>query len=89
MSNYIKPHTKEWFEALEKQNPTQAAQTNQIISLAGSSEVCSICGDEKAKDYKLESGQSTSGMVVTLKLCDDCLNIRRNRYSENFVPFNN
>lgn len=89
MSNYLKPHTKEWFEALEKQNPIQAAQTSQIISLAGSSDVCSICGDEEAKDYKLESSQSASGMVVTLKLCDDCLTIRKSTENENFVPFNN
>ena len=89
MSNYLKPHTQEWFEALKKQSPTQAEQTSQIISLAGSSDVCSICGDEEAKDYKLESSQSTTGMVVTLKLCDDCLNIRRSMQNENFVPFNN
>lgn len=89
MSNYLKPHPKEWFDELEKQNPTQAAQTKQIISLAGNDRVCSICGDEPAKDYKLESEQITSGMVVTLKLCSDCLNIRKNMHGENFVPFIN
>ncbi len=89
MSNYLKPHTREWFKALKKQNSTQAEQTSQIISLVGSSDVCSICGDEEAKDYKLENSQSITGMVVTLKLCDDCLKIRRSMQNENFVPFNN
>lgn len=87
MSNYLKPHSKEWFEALEKQNSTQAEQTKQIISLANSEDVCSICGDDKVKDYKLESSQATSGMIITLRLCDDCLNIRKNSRGEHFVPF--
>ena len=89
MPNYLKPHSEEWFEALEKQNPMQFAQTKKVISLAGSTEVCSICGDDPAKDYKLESKQASSGMVVTLKLCEDCLNIRKNMQGENFVPFIN
>jgi len=44
VSNYLKPHSPEWFAALEKVNPTQAAQTTQILSLAGRDDVCSICG---------------------------------------------
>ena len=87
MSNFLRPHSKAWFEELEKQNPNQAAQTKQIISLASSEEVCSICGDDKANDYKLKGSQATPGMVVTLKLCDDCLNIRKKMHGENFVPF--
>lgn len=47
MSNFLRPHSKAWFEELEKQNPNQAAQTKQIISLASSEEVCTICGDDK------------------------------------------
>ncbi|MCH8135181.1 MAG: hypothetical protein IIB77_04285 [Proteobacteria bacterium] len=87
MSNFLRPHSKAWFEELEIQNPNQAAQTKQIISLAGSEEVCSICGDNEANDYKLEGSQATPGMAVTLKLCDDCLNIRKKMHGENFVPF--
>ena len=89
MPNYLKPHSPEWFAALEKVNPTQVAQTTQILSLAGRDEVCSICGDDPAADYKLVSEQTTSGIVATLKLCDDCLRIRRSIYSENFVLFTN
>ena len=89
MPNYLKPHSSEWFAALEPVNPTQAAQTTQILSLAGRGDVCSICGDDPAADYKLTSEQTTSGIVATLRLCDDCLNIRRNIHGENFVPFIN
>jgi len=45
--------------------------------------------DDPAADYKLTSEQTTSGIVATLRLCDDCLDIRRNKYGENFVPFTN
>ncbi len=61
----------------------------QILSLAGRDNVCSICADDRAADYKLASEQMTSGVVATLRLCDDCLNMRRNMYGENFVPFTN
>ena len=87
MSDFLRPHSKAWFEELEKQNPIQAAQTKRIISLAGNEEVCSVCGDDEAKDYKLEGAQATHGMVVTLRLCDDCLNIRKSMHGEHFVPF--
>lgn len=87
MSNFLRPHSKEWFEALEKQNPNQAAQTKQIISIAGSEEVCSICGDDDANNYKLEGTQAMPGAAITLRLCDDCLSIRKNMHGECFVPF--
>ena len=87
MANFLKPHTDEWFEALEKQNPAQAAQTKQLISLAGSKDVCSICGDEESKDYKLEGSQAAPGAAVSLRLCNDCLHIRKHVEGENFVPF--
>jgi len=86
MSHYLKPNSSEWFSALEKVNPAQAAQTRQILSLAGREDVCSICGDDPAKDYRLESKQVVSGVLLALRLCDDCLNIRRRIHGENFVP---
>lgn len=89
MSNYLKPHSPEWFAALERVNSIQAAQTTQILALAGRDDVCSICGDDPATDYKLASDQMTPGVVATLRLCDDCLRIRRIMYGENFVLFTN
>ncbi len=88
MANHLKPHTKEWFDALEKQNPRQAEQTRKVISQNGKSEVCSVCGDEPAKDYRFESEQVTSEMVATIKLCDDCREIRKSMTGRDFVPFN-
>ena len=87
MANFLKPHSKEWFEAPEKQNPAQASQTKQIISMAGSDDVCSVCGDEESKDYKLEGSEAAPGIAVSLRLCDDCLGIRKSMHGEKFVPF--
>jgi hypothetical protein len=86
---YLKPHSPEWFAALKKVNPNQAAQTKQILSLAGRDDVCSICGDVPATDYRLAGAQPTSGSVATLRLCKDCIGIRRTKFGEDFVPFTN
>lgn len=87
MANFLKPHSKEWFDQLEKLNPAQAAQTKQIINLAGTEDICSICGDEESKDYKLESSEIAPGAVSSLRLCNDCVQIRNNMHGENYVPF--
>jgi hypothetical protein len=47
------PHSPEWFSALERYNPVQAAHARSIIKEAGSQDVCSICGDAPGKDYGL------------------------------------
>ena len=73
----LRPHTPEWFAALEVWNPPQAAMTRMAIEAAGSPDVCSICGDDPARDYRLEEAYRPSGGVDTLRLCDDCLKIRR------------
>ena len=82
MGSVLKPHSDEWFAELEKTNPSQAAQTRQIIQMAGSSEVCSICGDDVASDYRLDSGGASA---LSLRLCDDCLGMRKGMYGETFV----
>jgi hypothetical protein len=89
MSDYLKPHTPEWFAALKKTNPKQAIQTETILSAAGSKDVCSICGDEDSSDYRLAGDQAVVGVVSTLRLCKDCLGIRRSMHHENFVPLAN
>lgn len=67
MSSYLKPHSLEWFAALKKVNPTQAAQTTQILTLAGRDDVCSICGDKSAIDCKLVSNQMAPGVCCDAK----------------------
>lgn len=73
----LRPHTPEWFEALAVWNPVQAACTRRVIETLGTSDVCSICGDAPATDYRLEGGHRPPAGVDTLRLCDDCVRIRR------------
>lgn len=89
MLSYLKPHSPEWFAALRRVNPTQAEHTQQIISLAGRDDICSICGDDPAIDYKLAGDQVAPDAISTLRLCGECLEIRRGMYGEGFVPFTN
>lgn len=86
LRDYLKPHTAEWFKVLETVNPPQAAHTKHILSLADRDAVCSICGDESNRDYKLVNEEAAHGPVSTMRLCDACLDIRRTVYNENFVP---
>ncbi len=87
MPLYLKPHSAEWFAAMEKGNPSRAAQTRQILSLAGRNDVCSICGDESSTAYKLVADELPDDVVATVRLCDDCLRIRNEVYGEDFVPY--
>ncbi len=89
MSLYLKPHTAEWFAALEKVAPRQAEHTRQIVRLAGREDVCSICGDVESADYKVASEQSLPGVIDTLRLCSDCVKIRKETEGEVFHPLGN
>jgi hypothetical protein len=71
------PHTAEWFSALDAWDPGQAAMVRTVITVTGSLDVCSVCGDDPAHDYRLAETHRPPGGVDTLRLCDDCLNIRR------------
>jgi Permuted papain-like amidase enzyme, YaeF/YiiX, C92 family len=73
----LRPHSPEWFKALEVWNPKQAAITKYITQRMGSRDVCSLCGDDPAKDYRLPATHRPLGAVDTLRLCDGCLGIRR------------
>ncbi len=86
MPHYYKPHTKEWFAALNKVNPQQASQTEQIIKLAGSKNVCSVCGDEESREYQILKMKFARDVVASIRLCDDCRQIRGDTMGENFVP---
>ena len=86
MPHYLKPHTKEWFAALKKVNPQQAAQTEQIIGLAGSSAVCSVCGDKESRDYQILKMKFDRDVVATIRLCDDCREIRKMGMGEDYAP---
>jgi hypothetical protein len=87
MALYPIPHSDEWFRALREFNPHQAYATKTIIELAGSKDVCSTCGDAQAKDYKLVGEKMAKKAIATIRLCDDCIQIRRAQYGEKFAEF--
>lgn len=70
----LRPHTSEWFASLREWNPKQAAMTEAAIQSTGSSDVCSVCADDSARDYALVSMLAAG--PGTLRLCDDCFRIR-------------
>ncbi len=70
----LRPHTREWFALLREWNPKQAAMTEAAIQTAGSSDVCSVCADDPARDYALVSMPAAG--PGTLRLCDDCFRMR-------------
>ncbi len=74
--SYLTPHSKEWFAALAKFDPQEAAHTKQILKSAGSTEVCSLCGSEPARDYQVMNKWFANGVVATFRLCEDCLSMR-------------
>ncbi|WP_205754931.1 YiiX/YebB-like N1pC/P60 family cysteine hydrolase [Azoarcus sp. DD4] len=70
----LRPHTSEWFAALREWNPKQAVMTEAAIQSRGSSDVCSVCADDPARDYAMVSMPAAG--PGTLRLCDDCFRIR-------------
>lgn len=87
MPHYLKPHSKEWFAALERFDRHQADHTRKIIRLAGSAEVCSVCGDKPSSDYQILKADVPEGAVPTIRLCDDCRDVRQGLHGEDFIPF--
>jgi len=81
----LRPHTEEWFAVLSRQNPQQAGMVRTMLKVAGSSEVCTFCGDDPASDYRLIEADAPD-TVRTVKLCDDCKKIRKDLHGETFVP---
>jgi hypothetical protein len=78
VASVLRPHSPEWFAALEVWNPPQAMMTRMAIAAMGGNEnVCSICGDDPANDYRLPEAYRSPGGVDTLRLCDECLQIKR------------
>lgn len=79
----LRPHTPEWLESLREWNPKQAAMTEAAIRAMGSSDVCSVCADDPARDYALVNAPAAG--PGTLRLCDDCFRIRS--VDEPMIPF--
>ncbi len=80
----LTPHSKEWFAALAKVNPQEAAHTKQIIKSAGHAEVCSLCGDGEARDYQV-TNRWFGSIPASFRLCEDCLSTRASE-GDQFAP---
>jgi hypothetical protein len=63
---------------MDQWDPVKAAMTRFVVGKAGRDDVCSVCGDDPASDYRLEKALRPAGGPDTLRLCDDCVGIRRN-----------
>lgn len=83
---YLTPHSKEWFAALAKINPQEAAHAKQVIKSAGTPEVCSECGGTPAGDYEITDKWFAPDTLVTVRLCEDCFSTRATTGEGHFIP---
>ncbi|MDX8548031.1 YiiX/YebB-like N1pC/P60 family cysteine hydrolase [Mesorhizobium sp. VK25A] len=73
----IEPHSPYWYSIVDRVEPTLAALSRRNVEREGRPDVCSSCGDRPALDYRLINGVETMPGVPSLRLCDDCIDIRR------------
>ncbi|MFC4237717.1 hypothetical protein ACFOY8_21115 [Thalassospira xianhensis] len=84
----LEPHSTDWFELMDKWDPVTAQQIRYVVQQVSTTEVCGICGDTPAEDYRLAPEQRPKGGIDTYRLCDDCLDIRSRLHGENYAPMN-
>ena len=73
----IEPHTPHWWSVIDRVEPQLAALSRHAVVSEGSTAVCSSCGDQPAASYRMVNGAETMPGVPSLRLCDDCIKIRR------------
>jgi hypothetical protein len=83
--NYLIPHSQEWFSALAVCYQDRAIATRQILKLTGRTDVCSICGEAPATDYKVMNRSFTEDTGATARLCEYCRAIRQHLYNDCLV----
>lgn len=86
MADDLKPHSPEWFAALERTNPAQGARTREALAQSGLCDGCSVCGDGPATDCVKVDPKPDAGMVATLRLCDDCRTVLIISRNETYAP---
>ncbi len=82
---HLTPHSKEWFAALAKVNPQEAAHTKQLLKSAKTPDVCSFCGGEPTRDYQVTNKWFGGNQQATYRLCQDCLSLRATTEGETFA----
>jgi hypothetical protein len=84
MDFYPKPHSAEWFKALQTFNPVQAVHTRSVLEAAGREDVCSVCGDFPAEDLKIIGRAAPP--LASIRLCRDCRKMRSSFQGESYEP---
>ena len=82
----IEPHTPYWWSVIDCVEPRLAALSRHAGVSEGSTEVCTSCGNQPASPYRVVNGAETMPGVPSLRLCDDCIGIRRGMGNV-LVPF--
>lgn len=72
----VVPHTSLWFSIIDRVEPRLGAIARISIQREQSEQVCSSCGDP-ANDYRLVNAAEAMPGVPSLRLCTDCVEIRR------------
>ncbi|MDX8437104.1 YiiX/YebB-like N1pC/P60 family cysteine hydrolase [Mesorhizobium abyssinicae] len=81
----IEPHSAYWYSIVDRVEPHLAALSRHAVEAEGGTNVCS-CGDKPTLDYRLVNGAETMPGVPSLRLCGDCIEIRRGMGNV-LVPF--
>ena len=82
MDFYLRPHSKDWFAALEVFDPVQASHTRTIVEDAGREDVCSICGDFPAEELKIVGEDAPP--LASIRLCNECRAMRSSIQGERY-----
>lgn len=82
----IEPHTEYWFSVVERVEPKLALLSRHVVTAEERVDVCGSCGDRPVTDYRLVNGAETMPGVPSLRLCEDCVGIRRGMGNV-LVPF--
>ena len=80
----IEPHTDLWFQIVDRVEPYLGVIARLAISHEQSVDVCSSCGDP-GHDYRIINSAEAMPGVPSLRLCDDCVSIRRG-FGEDLEP---
>lgn len=73
----VVPHSDLWFSIVDRVEPMLGVIARASIEAEQSKEICSSCGDDPAHDYRIANSAEVMPGVPALRLCDDCLAIRR------------
>ena len=84
----IEPHCAYWYSIVDRVEPNLAALSRSAVAAEGSTEVCSSCGDQPTTAYRMVNGAQAMLGVPSLRLCEDCVEIRRGMGNElmSFLP---